>query len=83
MRKRAAIATVIALAVAGCGGATRTVSITTTAPSATTPATTASPPRDEVLAVPTVGRFYGRCPRASRVWTLRFIVPAGSATDSY
>ena len=82
MPKRAAIAAAVALAAAGCGGATRTVSITTTAPSVTSTETTTSLPSDEVLAVPTVGRFFGRCPRAARVWTLRFIVPGDSATDT-
>src|SRR5438270_7850541 len=80
MPRRAVIIAVLMFAVAGCGGATRTVSVTTTAPSVTTSETT-TPRSDEVLAVPTVGGFYGRCPRGAREWTLRFIVPADSAND--
>jgi hypothetical protein len=81
MPKRGAVIAVVALAAAGCGTTTRTVSITTTAPPVTETATTALLRSDEVLAVPSVGRFYGRCPRRARVWALRFSVPAGSATD--
>jgi hypothetical protein len=91
MAKGAAVAVMLALGAAGCGGATRTVTITTTAPPVTTAGTATTTPSattrpttgsDEVLAIPTVGRFYGRCPRAARVWTLRFMVPSDSATDT-
>jgi hypothetical protein len=90
MPKCAAVVAVIALVAAGCGGSTRTVSITTTAPSmtrtattrsVTTTTTTSSLSSDEVLAIPAVGGFYGRCVRGARVWTLRFVVPAGGASD--
>ncbi len=87
MLRGAAILAVVAWAVTGCGGATRTVSITITA----TPTTTTAPPTatsgatrpsDEVLAVPAVGRFYATCPRAAHHWTLRFMVSAGGANDT-
>ncbi len=82
MPKRAAILAVVALGAGGCSGATRTVSITRTAPPVTRPATPPAPLPDEVLAVPAIGRFVGRCPRRARRWTLRFIVPPTSATDT-
>jgi hypothetical protein len=81
MPKRAAIAAAIAVAAAGCGGSTRTVTVTTRARSATTTSTTTSA-SPEVLAVPTIGGFYGRCPRGAGAWTLRFVTPAASASDT-
>jgi hypothetical protein len=80
MPKRAAIAAAIAMAAGGCGGSTKTVTVTTRAPSVTTSSTTSVSP--EVLAVPTIGGFYGRCPRGAGVWTLQFVVPATSASDT-
>ena len=71
----------VALAAAGCGGGTKTVSVTTTAPPATRTVTVPPSASDEVLTIPAVGRFYGRCPRGARVWTLRFVVPADAATE--
>jgi hypothetical protein len=81
MPKRAAIAAAIAVAAGGCGGSSKTVTVTTHAPSVTTSSTTMSP-SNEVLAVPTIGGFYGRCPRGAGVWTLHFLVPATSASDT-
>lgn len=77
----AATIAALASAVAGCGGTTRTVSVTTTAPPVTSTAT-ATLSTDEVLAVPAVGRFDARCPPAAHEWTLRFIAPADGATDA-
>ena len=81
MPKRVAIAVVIAVAAGGCGGSTKTVTVTTRAQSGTTSSTTpsASP---EVLAVGTIGGFYGRCPRGAGAWTLQFAVPATGASDT-
>jgi hypothetical protein len=81
MPKRAAIAAAIAMAAGGCGGSTKTVTVTTRAPSVATSSTT-TPASPEVLAVPTIGGFYGRCPRGAAVWTLQFVVPATSASDT-
>jgi hypothetical protein len=81
MPQRAAVAAAIALVASGCGGSTKTVTVTTRAPSVATSSTTttASP---EVLAVPAVGGFYGRCPRGAGAWILQFATPASSATDT-
>jgi hypothetical protein len=80
MPKRAAIAAAIAIGAGGCGGSTKTVTVTTRAPSVTRSSTTTSA-SSEVLAVPTIGGFYGRCPRGGGVWTLQFVTP-GSASDT-
>lgn len=85
MRVRVAVSTAtiaLSLATAGCGGATKTVTITVPGRSVTSSSTKPTPASDEVLAVPTVGGFYGRCPRGAPVWTLRFVVPVDSATDA-
>jgi hypothetical protein len=37
---------------------------------------------DEVLSLSELGTFEGRCPRGARSWTLRFTVPASTATDT-
>ncbi len=36
----------------------------------------------EVLSLSALGTFQGRCPRGARIWTLRFVVPRGAATDA-
>jgi hypothetical protein len=72
----------LALSVAGCGGGHKSASSRSTAP-AGAPTTSTSPGStlsDEVLAVPSVGGFYGRCPDGIREWTLRF-VNGSPATD--
>jgi hypothetical protein len=82
MPKRAVIAAALAVSAASCGSSTKTVTVTVTAPdrSATTSVTTpATAPA--VLSIPTVGGFYGRCPRGAPAWTLRFVVPAASASE--
>jgi hypothetical protein len=81
MPKRAAIAAAIAVAAGGCGGSTTTVTVTTRAPSVTTSSTRTSA-SSEILAVPAIGGFYGRCPRDAGVWTLQFVVPATGASDA-
>jgi hypothetical protein len=48
----------------------------------TTSSTESAKTSDEVLAVSTVGGFYGLCPRGAPVWTLRFVATADSATDA-
>jgi hypothetical protein len=80
MPKRAVVAAALAVAAGGCGGSTRTVTVTPHAPLVTTPSATSASP--EILAVPTIGRFYGRCPRGAGAWTLRFVVPDTSASDT-
>ncbi|MGO9791678.1 MAG: hypothetical protein ACLP8S_19895 [Solirubrobacteraceae bacterium] len=81
MTKRAAVAAVVALTTAGCGGSGTTGPIATPARSATSHATTPVSASDEVVGVPSVGGFYGLCPRGARVWTLRFLAPVELATD--
>lgn len=56
------------------------MTVTTHPPPVTTPSTTSASP--EVLAVPSIGGFYGRCPRGARVWTLRFVASTTSASDT-
>lgn len=58
----------------------RSVTITVPGRSVTTSAAKPAPTPVEVLAVPTVGGFYGRCQRGAPTWTLRFEVPADSAS---
>jgi hypothetical protein len=76
-----ALAAVVGLLAAGCGGSRGTVTITSAARSAARSSTAVVLGSDEVLAVRTLGGFYGLCPRAASVWTLRFRSPAATATD--
>jgi hypothetical protein len=84
MRSRGAVtvATIaFSVATAGCGGSTKTVTTTVPGRPVTTSSTGSTPSSDEVLAVPTVGGFYARCPQGAPIWTLRFVA-ADSATDA-
>jgi hypothetical protein len=79
----AAVVALAALAGCGGGGHRRSPSSSPTAPtSSTAPPTPSSvPAADEVLAVPSVGGFYGRCPAGIHEWTVRFI-NSSAATDT-
>ena len=83
MRRHGALpvaAIALSFATAGCGRSTKTVTTTVPGRSVTTSSTGSTPTSDEVLGVPTVGGFYGLCPRGATVWILRFVA-ADSATD--
>jgi hypothetical protein len=77
-----AITCAVALVLSGCGGGHNSSS-SQSGTTANVPSTSPSAPPtpvDAVLAVPTVGGFYGRCPNGVREWTLRF-VNSSPATD--
>lgn len=69
------------LVLAGCGG-TRTVTVARTVGSTrgagvgsgVVGAGSARVRPDQVLWLPNVGGFFGRCPRGGQTWTLRFLV---------
>jgi hypothetical protein len=63
---------VAALVLTGCGGGSHPSKTTTPAPRAANPG--------EILSVPPVGRFYGRCPLGAKQFTLTFIA-APNADD--
>ncbi len=71
---------VVSCALSACGGShahqatrTRTVGSGSAVHSARS---------DEVLSLSVLGTFEGRCPRGARSWTIRFVVPADTATDT-
>jgi hypothetical protein len=68
-----------ALALAGCGGGIRAGKRSPAASATSTSSLALSSPPGEVLSIPSVGRFYGRCPFGARSWTLRFV--AGPIAD--
>jgi hypothetical protein len=73
------------LALAGCGGSSHSSSSspsptsatspssTSSTPTSSTPGGTAPPGQSEVLSVPSLGRFYGRCALTEHEWTLEFV----------
>lgn len=74
-------ASVIALAVTGCGAAPSHTHrrMTARAPElASARANRPQPEGREVLGIPSVGRFYGRCAPGARRWILRFVDDAGA-----
>jgi hypothetical protein len=69
----------LALVLSGCGGGS-SKQHTNTTPRPTT-SLTAAAPLNEVLGVPAVGRFLGRCPAGAPSWTLRFVAEPKTASD--
>lgn len=74
---RAAIATVAAASLAACASTIQTSATSTSTGQPTRSSTPAPPPLAEVLAVPMVGRFDGRCAPGARWWKLRFVDDTG------
>jgi hypothetical protein len=70
-RRQLAALGVLACGLTGCGGGSGSTTVRHTS--------VAQPP--EVLGVPAVGRFFGRCAPGARSWTLRFVAEPGSASD--
>jgi hypothetical protein len=72
------LALVLALASSGGSGSSSPHPSTSSRPTSSTPTSsspqvTAPPGLAEVLSVPAVGRFYGRCALSEHQWTLQFV----------